>query len=81
MIFSDRGCAIGGYVWLPGAAEPTISIMMPTTDKPLLRDRYRVKGEQKNEIGGVRRNRPPLDLLLFTQKKINFGLQCFNTLL
>jgi hypothetical protein len=53
---SDRGCAIGGYVWLPGAEEPTISITMPTTDKPLLRDRYRVKGEQKNEIGGVRRN-------------------------
>jgi hypothetical protein len=29
---------------------------MPTTDKPLLRVRYRVKGEQKNEIGGVRRD-------------------------
>jgi hypothetical protein len=27
---------IGGYVWLPGADEPTISITMPTTDKPLL---------------------------------------------
>ena len=53
---SDRGCAIGGYVWLPGAEEPTISITMPTTDKPLLRVRYRVKGEQKNEIGGVRRD-------------------------
>ena len=52
-IISDR---IGGYVWLPGAEEPTISIAMPTTDKPLLRDRYRVKGEQKNEIGGVRRD-------------------------
>ena len=39
----------------PSADEPTISITMPTTDKPLLRDRYRVKGEQKNEIGRVRR--------------------------
>ena len=39
--------------WIyPGAEEPTISITMPMTDKPLLRDRYRVKGEQKNEIGG-----------------------------
>ena len=28
---------------------------MPTTDKPLLRDRYRVKCEQKNKIGRVRR--------------------------
>jgi hypothetical protein len=29
---------------------------MPMTDKPLLRDRYPVEGEQKNKIGGVRRN-------------------------
>ena len=41
---------------LPAAGEPTIGITMPMTEKPLLRDRYRVKGEQKNEIGGVRRD-------------------------
>ena len=42
--------------WIyPGADEPTIGITMPMTDKPLRRDRYRVKCEQKNEIGRVRR--------------------------
>ena len=42
--------------WIyPGADEPTIGITMPTTDKPLRRDGYRVKCEQKNEIGRVRR--------------------------
>ena len=46
---------VGGNFWLPGAEEPTISITMPTTDKPLLRDRCRVKCEQKNEIGRLRR--------------------------
>jgi hypothetical protein len=39
----------------PGADEPTIRITMPMTDKPLRRDRYRVRWEQKNEIGRVRR--------------------------
>jgi len=43
--------------WIyPGADEPTIGITMPMTDKPLRRDRYRVRCEQKNEIGRVRRD-------------------------
>ena len=42
--------------WIyPGADEPTIGITMPMADKPLRRDGYRVKCEQKNEIGRVRR--------------------------
>jgi hypothetical protein len=54
---SDRGCGIGGYIRLPGADEPTIGITMPMTDKPL----RRVKGEQRNEIGRVRRNKTRRD--------------------
>jgi hypothetical protein len=50
------GNAGSGIVRLPGADEPTIGITMPMTDKPVCRGRYRVKGEQKNEIGRVRRD-------------------------
>ena len=44
-----------GYIRLPDADESTIGITMPMTDKPLRQDGYRVKWEQKNEIGRVRR--------------------------
>jgi hypothetical protein len=45
-----------GDRWLPGADEPTIGITMPMTDKPVRRDRYPVKCEQKNEVVRVRRD-------------------------
>jgi len=47
---------------LPAADEPTIGVTMPMTDKPVRRDRYPVKGEQKNGVGHVRRDNTRRDV-------------------